>query len=91
MLKITTHNDPGQISFELEGRLTGAWVEEFKTCWQQAAAANKQVVVRLKEVMFVDEAGKKLLIDMHNQGATLAAEGCMMKAIIEEIIRGEGQ
>jgi hypothetical protein len=42
-------------------------------------------------VTFVDEAGKKLLVDMHNQGATLAAEGCMMKAIIEEIIRGDRQ
>jgi anti-anti-sigma regulatory factor len=89
MLKITTHNDPGQTSFELEGRLTGAWVEELKTCWQQAAAANQQVRVRLKEVTFVDESGRKLLADMHRQGVTLAAEGCMTKAIIEEIMRGE--
>ena len=89
MLKITTLNDPGRTSFELEGRLTGAWVEELKTCWQQAVAANQQVSVRLKEVTFVDETGKKLLADMHRQGVTLAAEGCMTKAIIEEIIRGE--
>jgi hypothetical protein len=89
MLKITTHNDPGRTSFELEGRLTGAWVEELKTCWQQAAAANQQVGVRLKEVTFVDESGRKLLADMHRQGVTLAADGCMTKAIIEEIVRGE--
>jgi len=85
MLKITTHNDPGQTSFELEGRLMGAWIEELKTCWQRAAAVNRHIVVRLKEVTFVDQAGRKLLADMHNQGVTLAAEGCMMKAIIEEI------
>jgi anti-anti-sigma regulatory factor len=90
MLKITIHNDPGQSSFELEGRLTGAWVEELKTCWQRAAPVNQRVVVRLKEVTFVDEAGRTLLADMHNQGVTLAAEGCMMKAIVEEIVRGEG-
>jgi anti-anti-sigma regulatory factor len=89
MLKITTHNDPGRTSLELEGRLTGAWVEELKTCWQQAAAADQQVGVRLKEVTFVDGSGRKLLADMHRQGVTLAAEGCMTKAIIEEIIRGE--
>ena len=88
MLKITTRNDAGRTSFELEGRLTGAWVEELKTCWQQAAA-NQHVGVCLKEVTFVDEAGRKLLADMHRQGVTLAAEGCMTKAIIEEIIRGE--
>jgi anti-anti-sigma regulatory factor len=91
MLKITTHNDPRRTSFELEGRLTGAWVEELKTCWQQAAAASAQIGVRLKEVTFIDENGIKLLADMHRQGVTLAAEGCMMKAIIEGIIRGEGQ
>jgi hypothetical protein len=89
MLKITTHNDPGRTSLELEGRVTGAWVEELKTCWQQAAAADQQVGVRLKEVTFVDGSGRKLLADMHRQGVTLAAEGCMTKAIIEEIIRGE--
>jgi anti-anti-sigma regulatory factor len=89
MLKITTHDDSGQTSFELEGRLTGAWVEELKNCWQQAAAANPKVGVRLKEVTFVDESGRRLLADMHNQGVTLAAEGCMMKAIVEEIVRGE--
>ena len=91
MLKITSHRDAKSTQFELEGRLLGAWVEELKTCWQQAAAVNQPVVVRLKEVTFVDEAGRKLLADMHNQGVTLAAEGCMMKAIIEEIIRGERQ
>jgi anti-anti-sigma regulatory factor len=89
MLKITSHSDPARTLFELEGRLLGAWVEELKTCWQQAAAANQQVAVRLKEVTFIDEAGRKLLADMHRQGVTLAAEGCMMKAIIEDIIRGK--
>jgi hypothetical protein len=89
MLKITSHSDPARTLFELEGRLLGAWVEELRTCWQQAAAVNHQVGVRLKEVTFIDGAGRKLLADMHRQGVTLAAEGCMMKAIIEEIIRGE--
>jgi hypothetical protein len=89
MLKITSHSDPARTLFELEGRLLGAWVEELKNCWQQAAAANQQVGVRLKEVTFIDGAGRELLAEMHRQGVTLAAEGCMMKAIIEEIIRGE--
>jgi anti-anti-sigma regulatory factor len=89
MLKITSHSDSERTAFELEGRLLGAWVEELKTCWQQAASVNQQVIVRLKEVTFVDQAGRKLLADMHNQGVTLAAEGCMMRTIIEEIIRGQ--
>jgi anti-anti-sigma regulatory factor len=89
MLKITSHSDRGRTLLELEGRLLGAWVEELETCWQKATAANQVIGVRLKEVTFVDEAGRKLLADMHRQGVTLMAEGCMMKAIVEEIIRGE--
>jgi len=40
-------------------------------------------------VTFIDSEGRKLLAGMHRQGAELAAEEFMMKAIIEEIIRGE--
>ena len=89
MLKITTHADLERITLELEGRVTGPWVEELKACWQRAASGNQPVGVILKEVTFVDEAGRKLLADMYRQRVTLAGAGCMTKAIIEEIIRGE--
>jgi len=89
MLKITTRADAGRITLELEGRVAGPWVEELKACWQRAAVGNRQVGVLLKEVTFIDEAGRKLLADMYRQRATLAGAGCMTKAVIEEIIRGE--
>jgi anti-anti-sigma regulatory factor len=89
MLKITTHADTGRITLELEGRVAGPWVEELKACWQRAAVGNQQVGVILKEVTFIDEAGRKLLADMYQQGVTLTAAGCMTKAIIEKIIREE--
>ncbi|HEY3153051.1 MAG TPA: hypothetical protein VGK65_15445 [Candidatus Binatia bacterium] len=89
MLKITTHADAGRIILELEGRVTGPWVEELKACWQRVAIGNRQVDVILKEVTFIDEAGRKLLADMHRQRVTLTGTGCMTKGIIEEIIRGE--
>jgi anti-anti-sigma regulatory factor len=89
MLKITTHADAGRITLELEGRVAGPWVEELKACWQRAAIGHRQVGVILKEVTFIDEAGRKLLADMCRQRVTLTGAGCMTKAIIEEIIRGE--
>jgi anti-anti-sigma regulatory factor len=89
MLKITTHADAGRITLELEGRVTGPWVEELKDCWQRAAIGNRQVGIILKEVTFIDEAGRKLLADMCRQRVTLTGAGCMTKAIIEEIIGGE--
>jgi len=89
MLKITTDTDAARTILKLEGRLTGLWVEELRTCWQKAVAEKQQVGVVLNEVTFIDEAGRKLLADMHRQGVELTAAGCMTKAIIERIIRGE--
>jgi hypothetical protein len=43
----------------------------------------------LKTVTFIDQAGRKLLTEMHRDGAELVAEGCMTKAIVEEITHGE--
>ncbi len=91
MLKITTDKEAGRTKVKLEGRLAGPWVEELKQCWQQSAAAGEPVkVVELSEVIFIDAAGKRLLADMHRQGAALTAcSGCMTRAITEEILRGE--
>lgn len=88
MLKITTYADAARRTLKLEGRLAGPWVGELKTCWRQAAD-NQQIEIILNEVTFIDEAGRKLLAEMHGQGVELTAAGCMTKAIIEEIIQGE--
>ena len=79
--------------FRLEGRLTGLWVQELKNCWQKSVAAAQPVtMVVLDEVIFIDEAGKELLADMHHQGVELTAcSGCMTRAITEGIRRGESK
>lgn len=88
MLKITTQNDARGTVFELEGKLAGPWVQELKGCWQRTVVADQPVKVMLKAVTFIDDAGRELLAEMHRQGAELMAEGCMTKAIVEEIMRG---
>jgi hypothetical protein len=91
MLKITIHRDRGQTNFELEGSLAGIWVDELRECWQKARREGDEITVALTQVTYVDHAGKAILTEMHCQGAELAAEGCMIKAIIEEIRRGAKQ
>jgi len=91
MLKINTQDDGATITFELEGKLAGPWVDELKHCWQRAVTDDRPVRVVLKMVTFIDAAGRRLLTDMHRRGAELVAQGCMTKAIVEEIKRkGEG-
>ena len=89
MLKITTQTGATGTIFELEGKLAGLWVQELEGCWQRLVIRDQPVKVVLKAVTFIDDAGRKLLAELHRQGAELAAEGFMMKAIVEEIMRGE--
>lgn len=88
MLKITTQTDATRIIFELEGRLAGPWVKELEDCWRKAANSDRPARVLLCAVTFIDDKGKQLLAEMYQHGAELVAEGCMTKAIIEEIMRG---
>jgi hypothetical protein len=90
MLKINTQKDGAITIFDLEGKLAGPWVDELKQCWHQAVIDDRPVRVVLKTVTFIDAEGRRLLADMHRQGAELAAEGCMTKAIVEAI-KGGGE
>jgi hypothetical protein len=87
VLKITVHTDSTGAIVEVEGRLAGAWVDELKGCWNQLVLLNHPVSVNLKAVSFIDPAGRDLLREMHQWGATIAAAGCMTRAIVEEIQR----
>ena len=89
MLKITTQTGATGTIFELDGKLAGPWVQELEGCWQRIVIRDQPIKVVLRAVTFIDSEGRKLLAEMHRQGAELAAEEFMMKAIIEEIIRGE--
>ena len=88
MLKITQHRNAASesVSFILEGRLAGPWVEELRTCWRQIAAnSQSRAVVNLTGVTFVDADGKALLTRMWQQGAELRAAGCLTRCIVDEI------
>jgi anti-anti-sigma regulatory factor len=87
MLRITTHADGQSLTFQLEGRLAGAWVRELEGSWQQASAETRKPYIRfdLTGVTYVDAAGKEFLAARHARGAELIAAGCLMRAIVAEI------
>jgi len=88
MLKITVQDHASETVLELEGKLAGPWVEEFHDCWRKVGGGDRPVKVLLCSVTFIDEQGKGLLTDMYRNGAELVADGCMTKAIVDEITRG---
>ena len=91
MLKVSTRTEATRTVFDVEGQLAGAWVQELEECWGQAVSSNQSVRVMVCAVTFIDDKGKTLLAEMYRHGAELVAQGCMNKAIVEEITRGGRQ
>jgi anti-anti-sigma regulatory factor len=87
MLRITVHDSPGAITFQLEGRLIGPWVRELEKCWERTLARQRTPILRvdLTGVTFIDATGKAYLKAMHRQGGELIAADCVTKAIVDEI------
>ncbi len=90
MLRITVHDNPRTLTFQLEGAVAGPWVRELEECWRDARDGGRELVLRvdLTEVTSIDAAGKACLAAMHRQGAELIAADCLMKALVAEIAQG---
>ena len=87
MLKITHHNEDGVTTFKLEGKLSGEWMHELKSCWEQAllASEGKAIRIDLASVAWVSDEGKALLSAMHRHGAELLAANLLTAGIVAEI------
>jgi ABC-type transporter Mla MlaB component len=87
MLKITLHDAPQELRFNIEGKLSGPWVRELRQCWKTATStiAGRTAVLDLREVDFVDPEGQALLAEMHGEGVQLKANTPLIRALIEEI------
>ena len=87
MLRITIHDNPESLTFQLEGRLAGPWVREAEECRQRTLAGRRGRTVRfdLAGVTFIDDAGKAWLADMHRLGAEFIAADCLTRAVVAEI------
>jgi hypothetical protein len=87
MLRITVHDSPQGLTFQLEGSLAGPWLREVEECWQSTLARQGKPILRvdLAGVTFISAAGKACLATMHRQGAELLAADCLTRAIVAEI------
>lgn len=87
MLRITVHDDPQALTFQLEGCLTGVLVQELQKCWQDTLSSRRRPNLRvdLTGVTSIDPTGEACLSAMHRQGAEFIAADCLMLAFVEEI------
>jgi hypothetical protein len=95
MLRITVHDRPGALAFQLEGRLAGPWVRVLEESWRSVLARLRQPTIRvdLTGVTCIDAAGKACLTSLHRQGAEFLAADCLTKDVVAEIqgseVRGQ--
>jgi hypothetical protein len=89
MQRITVHDTPAVLTFQLEGRLAGPWLRELEACWQGTLTRQHEPIVRvdLTGVTFIDAEGEACLAAMHRQGAEFIAPDCLTKAVVAEIIQ----
>lgn len=90
MLRITVQESPQGTVFKLEGKLAGPWVKELERSWGAAGAVSpdREAIIDLVDVTFIDCEGKCLLARLHDDGAKLVARTPLNKAIIDEIAHG---
>ena len=87
MLRITVHDNPQNLTFQLEGRLAGPWLRELEECWKSTLAHQRKSILRvdLTGVTFIDDAGKTCLAAMHRQRAEFVVADCLTRDIVAEI------
>ncbi len=47
MLRITVHDHPGTLTFQLEGSLAGPWLQVLEECWQETLARKSKPMLRI--------------------------------------------
>src|SRR5579885_736208 len=87
MLRITVHEEPGALTFQLEGRLAGPWVRVLEECWQSTLAGRRVRFLRLDltGVTSIDATGRACLAALHHQGAEFITADCLTNAVVAEI------
>jgi ABC-type transporter Mla MlaB component len=87
MLRITLLDALEEVTLVLEGSLVGLWVTETETAWRstQSALAGRPLVVDLKAVDRIDQAGVYLLSLLRLKGARLVASGAAMTELVRNI------
>lgn len=87
MLKISTQDEPYQVTLKLEGSLAGTWVTELEDSWRAVNPTldGRALCVHLAAVEHVDNAGRYLLALLRYKGVHLNAEGIVMTELIRTI------
>lgn len=87
MLRITKYERPDAATLQLEGSVTGPWVNEFQQAWRSVAASlgSRKFSVDLRGVTQMNSVAREVLAEIYKRtGAELIANNPMIKYFAEE-------
>ena len=86
MLRITVDRSGVIVRLQLEGRLTGAWVQELEHSWRSLLPEQRAgALVDLAGITFIGADGRLVLIQLWKEGAVFHAPDCLTRSIVESI------
>lgn len=91
MIIIETREAGNELTFKVEGRLTGAGVATLEDCWRNAAGRypHGKFAVDLTQVTFIDQAGSLLLQLMDRDGVAFVTAGLITEEVNEILGRNK--
>jgi hypothetical protein len=91
MMIIDTREVGNEVTFKVEGRLTGAGVATLEDCWRTTAGRypNGKFAVDLTQVTFIDQAGSLLLQLMDRDGVSFITTGLVTEEVNEILGRNK--
>ena len=90
-LRITVLERWDSVTIQLEGRIAGPWVNELDRAWRELIPRidSKRLIIDLRGVTFVGEAGRKLLAEFCAQnGGRILANTPMTMYVAQQIMSG---
>lgn len=90
MLKVSVKDRPESLTFVLEGRLCGSSTAEAERGWKEVVsrAGEKEVVLDVLGLTFVDSAGEELLGSILERRPTVRTRGVLMSHLVQQVRRG---
>jgi hypothetical protein len=86
-LRYYLHDRSSSFRFKLNGTLAGEDVAELAQCWSAASStlANRAFVVDVSGLSAIDDVGRELLSQWHQQGAEFIANSGWSRSFVESI------
>ena len=89
MFKISIVDTRTQRKLVVEGRLSGAWVDELRTTWRSASRDldGRKMVIDLSSLTLISREGEDAIFDLMKEGAKFSCAGILNRHVLKGLAR----